>query len=92
MGDGCANLGGFGAVGCVIVENVESTADQAREGDEVLLGSLLGGRQDVPFEGQRRGEVRLGERHSDDGLGVGVSQRPGVEMDLQCSCEPMTLD
>lgn len=85
--DGGADLCGFGdARRGVVVEDVKGAADEAGEGDEVLLRGLLGGGQGVPFEGQRRGEIRLGERHADDGLCVRVSQRASVEIDLQGAC------
>ncbi|KAK1731581.1 uncharacterized protein BDZ83DRAFT_646081 [Colletotrichum acutatum] len=58
-------------VGGVVGGDVDGAADERRQGDQVLLGRLFGRGDEIPFDGERRGEVLLRGREADDFLGVG---------------------
>lgn len=67
----------------VVGGDVDGAADERGQRDQVLLGRLLGRGDEVPFDGEGRGEVLLRGREADDFLGVGVAEGTGVEVDLE---------
>lgn len=70
--------------------HVEGAADERGQGDEVLFGGVLGGGEEVPFEGEGVGEEGFGEGDGDDCFCYWVAEGTGVEVDLVGACKNKT--